>query len=578
MNPFHEIEATTHGTGSFNLRTRSLAVDMILKAGLMEKKLSMVELYDTTLRDGTQYEGISLSVNDKLAIASRLDELGVHYIEGGWPGSNPKDVEFFEKARQLKLSNASLVAFGSTRRANVSVEADANIQALVEARTPVVTLVGKAWDLHVAKILNTSLEENLAMIFDSVAFLKAKGRRVFFDAEHFFDGLKANRYFATQVVKTAFEAGAERIVLCDTNGGSLPQEIADAVIAMKQETSAILGIHTHNDADTAVAGALAAVQAGAVQVQATINGYGERCGNANLLSIIANLKLKLGVDCISEEQLNSLTEVSKFVSQITNMPHRSWQPFVGASAFTHKGGLHAQAVSKMEQSYQHVNPEVVGNAKRVLVSELSGRSNILYKIRELGLDVALDNDSARELLEVVKRKENEGFQYEGAEASFELLVRRMVGKYRRSFDLVDFTTVVEARGGESGEANMKAQVMLKVSVNGEVILTAADGNGPVNALDHALRKALVQFYPSIENVTLVDYKVRVVDLGLGTGSVVRVLIDSTDGQIAWSTVGASGNIIEASWMALSDSLEYWLLRYGQHRVHSEDIIKNITTS
>lgn len=522
-----------------------------------------VELYDTTLRDGAQHEGISLSVNDKLAIARKLDELGVHYIEGGWPGSNPKDADFFARAPSLKLTNAVLAAFGSTRRAHTAVESDANIRALLDAKTPVVTIVGKSWDLHVTKVLETSLEENLAMVHDSVAYLKSQGRRVFFDAEHFFDGFKANRNYALQVVNTAAAAGAECLVLCDTNGGTLPAQIAATVRVVKRAARTPLGIHTHDDADTAVAGALAAIQAGVVHVQGTINGYGERCGNANLLSIIANLKLKMHINCVSDEQLRSVTEVSRYISQITNMPHQPYQPFVGASAFTHKGGLHAQAVVKVEQSYQHVAPESVGNAKRVLVSELAGRSSILYKVKELGLDVELDDKAARRLLEEVKLLESKGFQYEGAEASFELLVRRMVLGYKPAFNLVDFTTLVEARGREGVGGEMKAQAMLKVKVGDQVIQTAADGNGPVNALDNALRKALLQFYPSLQSVSVVDYKVRVVDLGQGTGSVVRVLIDSTDDKTTWSTVGASENIIEASWMALSDSIEYWLLRQMQ---------------
>lgn len=521
---------------------------------------AMVELYDTTLRDGAQYEGISLSVNDKLAIARKLDQLGVHYIEGGWPGSNPKDAEFFVRARDLDLSHATITAFGSTRRAKINVEQDPNIQALIDSGASVLTLVGKAWDLHVKDVLGTSLEENLAMVKDSIAYLKDQGKRVFFDAEHFFDGFRENRDYALATVRAAADAGAECVVLCDTNGGTLPSHISDIVTLVRGETPVSLGIHTHNDADTAVAGTLAAVQAGAVQVQGTINGYGERCGNANLLSVIANLKLKLGIDCVSQEQLESLTEASRYVAEVANMPHLPSHPYVGASAFTHKGGLHAQAVSKVERSYQHIPPESVGNAKRVLVSELSGRSNIMYKVKELDMGVELDSKAAAQLLEAVKQRENEGFQYEGAEASFELLVRRMAPEFQRPFQLVDFVTMVEGRAQEQGDGEVKSQVMLKVRVGEEVMHTAADGDGPVNALDNALRKALLGFYPSLERVKLVDYKVRVVNQGHGTGSVVRVLIESTDGQDSWNTVGASENIIEASWMALSDSLEYWLLR------------------
>ena len=522
-----------------------------------------IELYDTTLRDGAGYEGISLSVDDKLAITRKLDELGVHYIEGGWPGSNPTDAEFFVRVRDLKLANATLAAFGSTRRAGTDAGDDSNIRALLESGASVVTLVGKSWDLHVAKVLETSPEENLAMIADSIAFLKSKGRRAFFDAEHFFDGYKDNSEYALQAVRAAADAGAECVILCDTNGGTLPDQIADIVAAVGRDTKVDIGIHTHNDADTAVAGALAALRAGAKQVQGTINGYGERCGNANLLSIIAALKLKMGIDCVSDEQMASLTEVSRHVAEVANMQAVSSQPYVGASAFTHKAGLHASATTKLEQSYQHISPERVGNDKRVLVSELSGRGNILYKVRELGLDVDLTQDQATQLLEHIKLQESKGFQYEGAEASFELLVRRMLPEYRSPFTLVDFMNVVEKRQLDSDGVDLSSQAMVKVRVGDEVMHTAAEGNGPVNALDHALRKALLRFYPSLEEVRLVDYKVRVVDEMHSTGAVVRVLIESTDGSNTWSTVGSSTNIIEASWMALADSLEYWLLRENQ---------------
>ena len=530
-----------------------------------------IELYDTTLRDGAQYEGISLSVDDKLGIARKLDELGIHYIEGGWPGSNPKDAEFFEQARSLKLNNAVLTAFGATRKANITPDQDDNLRALLDAGTSVVTLVGKSWDLHVHEILNTSLEENLAMVRDSISYLAAQGKRVFFDAEHFFDGYKANEPYAMAVVNSAVEAGVESVVLCDTNGGTLPSEIVRIVGRVRESTRStgsgqapvVLGIHTHNDSDTAVAGALAAIEAGVTQVQGTINGYGERCGNANLLSIVANLKAKLGFDCVTDEQLESLTEVSKYVAEVANMPHHSAHPYVGASAFAHKGGLHAQAVAKVDHSYQHIDPHTVGNAKRVLVSELSGRSNILYKIKELGMGVEVDQQTARRLLDEVKLLESKGFQYEGAEASFELLVRKMSPDFTPPFQLVDFMTMIEGRGNVNSHGDIKAQVMLKVKVGDEVMHTAADGVGPVNALDHALRKALLRFYPNLEAVRLIDYKVRVVEQEQGTEGVVRALIDSTDGHRHWSTVGASENIIEASWMALSDSFEYWLVRNGQ---------------
>ena len=522
--------------------------------------MSYVSLYDTTLRDGTQGEGISLSVADKLAVCKRLDELGVHYIEGGWPGSNPRDAEFFERAKSMRLANATLTAFGSTRRAKISADEDANLAALLEAETPVVTLVGKSWDLHVTRVLETSLEENLAMISDSVAFLVERGRRVFFDAEHFFDGYKANADYAIQAVNAAALAGAECVVLCDTNGGMMPDEISAIVHQVRQRASVELGIHTHNDADMAVAGAIAAVRAGATQVQGTMNGYGERCGNANLVSLIANLKIKMGVECVSDTQLASLTEASRYVAEVANMPTLGSQPYVGGSAFAHKGGLHAAAVSKVEHSYQHIQPRSIGNDKRVLVSDLSGRGNILWRARELCPDAELTQEQARQLLQKIKERESQGFQYEGAEASFELLVRRMQPEYSAPFALVDFVSMVEKRSNGNAHGDIASQVMLKVRVDDEVMHTAAEGNGPVNALDHALRKALEQFYPDLQAVRLLDYKVRVVDQGSGTGSVVRVLIDSTDGKRTWSTVGSSENIIEASWFALSDSLEHWLSR------------------
>ena len=414
--------------------------------------MSKIELYDTTLRDGAQFEGISLSVEDKLAITRRLDQLGVHYVEGGWPGSNPKDADYFRRVGETELANAAVAAFGSTRYPGLSVQDDSNIRALLECGASVATLVGKSWDLHVTRVLETSLEENLAMISDSVAYLKANGRRVFFDAEHFFDGFKANAAYALQTVRAAAGAGAECVILCDTNGGTLPEEIGETVAAVGRETDVRLGIHTHNDADTAVAGALAAAQAGATHIQGTINGYGERCGNANLVSIIANLKLKLGVDCISDDQLQGLTEMSLYVAEVANMPPVHAQPFVGSSAFAHKGGLHASAVAKVEHSYQHIPPATVGNAKRVLISELSGRSNIRYKLDELEMGVELTPAQALRLLEEIKLKESRGYQYEGAEASFEMLVRRMLPDYEAPFTLMEYMTVVERHPGSDSEA------------------------------------------------------------------------------------------------------------------------------
>ncbi|MFN3974001.1 MAG: citramalate synthase [Dehalococcoidia bacterium] len=523
--------------------------------------MERVVLYDTTLRDGTQQEGISLSVEDKLRITQQLDAFGIPYIEGGWPGSNPKDAEYFARVRHLPLSQATIVAFGSTRKAHTPVEQDTNIRALLEAGTPVVTLVGKTWDLHVTHVLETSLEENLAMLRESIAYLRGNGRRVFFDAEHFFDGWKANRAYALRCVQVAAEAGAEYVVLCDTNGGSLPHEVADIVQAVRKAVPVPLGVHTHNDGELAVANALAGVLAGATQVQGTINGYGERCGNANLVSLIPALQLKMGIRVVSEGALGQLTRLARWVSEVANTPLNPSQPYVGSRAFVHKAGLHASAVVKVEESYQHVPPEKVGNSKRIIVSELAGRGNVLYKLQEVGLPV--DAQDARRILEAVKEKEAKGFQYEEAEASFELLVRRGLPGYRSPFELVDFLVVVEKRRRtpENG-GDLLAEATVKVRVNGEVLHTAAEGNGPVNALDNAIRKALLAFYPQLQGVRLVDYKVRVVDQGSGTGASVRVLMESTDGQRTWRTVGASTNIIEASWLALQDSLEWWILHRG----------------
>ena len=526
-----------------------------------------IELYDTTLRDGTQMEGISLSVEDKLKIARKLDELGVHYVEGGWPGSNPKDAEFFARARSLTLRNARLAAFGSTRHAGSSAETDVNLRALVDAGTSVVTIVGKSHDRHVTRILETTTEENLAMIADSVRYLKSQGLVVFFDAEHFFDGFASDREYALQCLKTAAGAAADCVVLCDTNGGTITSAVAEVVRTVVAEVDCAVGIHTHNGADVAVASTLAAVEAGATQVQAAANGYGDMCGNANMFSIIANLKLKMGLDVVTDEQLARLTEASRYVSEIANLPPSPRQPYVGSAAFAHKAGLHVAAMVKEGWSYQHVDPAVVGNDTRILVSELAGRRNILAKMQEQGIDIPLDGDEARRLLEQVKEMESRGYQYEGAEASFELLVRRSRPDYTEPFELVDFM-VVERRQHKPGGAGreMLSEAMVKVRVDDQVYHTAAEGNGPVNALDAAVRKALVQHFPSISVIKLVDYKVRIIDSAAGTGANVRVLIESTDGEHTWTTVGSSTDIIEASWLALSDSLEYWLLKlHGQAR-------------
>jgi 2-isopropylmalate synthase len=523
--------------------------------------LIQVQLFDTTLRDGAQKEGISFSVVDKLHIAQKLDGLGIHFIEGGWPGSNPKDEAFFKRARKLSLAHAKLVAFGSTRRANVKAEDDANLIALVNSGIKVATIVGKSSELQVVEVLKSTLEENLSMVADSIGYLKAKGLTVFFDAEHFFDGFKAGADYPIRVLDVAEAAGADCLVLCDTNGGALPDEIAAALEMVRRRTAVPLGIHAHNDGELAVANTLAAVRAGVTHVQGTINGYGERCGNANLCSIIPDLKLKMGIDCVTDEQLAKLTEVSRYVSEVANLSPDISLPYVGASAFGHKGGLHVSGLKKWDKSYQHIDPTKVGNYPRVLVSELSGKENIIYKAKELGLDASLQSKEAQKLLEQVKLQESRGFQYENAEASFELLVHRAKPNFKPHFELVDFMVVVERRRRpptRKSLEDMLSEAMVKVKVGKEIMHTAAEGNGPVNALDEALRKALLQFYPSLAQVRLVDYKVRILEESVGTESQVRVLIESTDGVNNWRTVGSSTNIIEASWLALADSLEYWL--------------------
>ena len=519
------------------------------------------ELYDTTLRDGAQMEGLSLSVEDKLKIARKLDELGVDYIEGGWPGSNPKDAEFFVRAQSLNLQHARLAAFGSTRRAGGPTKTDANLRALLDARTPVVTLVGKASDYHVRHVLETTPDENLAMIADSVRFIRDAGRTVFFDAEHFFDGYVSDATYAVACLKAAASAGAACLVLCDSNGGTTTGKLVEILRAVKAEVDAPLGIHTHNDADLAVANSLAAVLEGVQQVQGCVNGYGERCGNANLLSVIANLKLKLGMDVISDEQLAMLTEVSHYVSEVVNVVPDPYQPYVGMSAFTHKGGLHVAAVLKSDASYQHVPPELVGNTRRLVVSELGGSRGVQQKLKEVGFEFDLSRDEARQLQELVNEQESKGYQFEGAEASFEMLVRRARPGYVVPFELEDFWIVERRASAVAGHGReMQAEAMAKVRIDGKLLQTAAEGNGPVNALDDAVRKALVEFFPAIYAVKLVDFKVRIIDSAAGTSAAVRVLIESSDGERTWTTVGASTDIIEASWLALADSLEYFLVK------------------
>ena len=520
-----------------------------------------VDLYDTTLRDGAQMEGITLSVEDKLKIASKLDELGVDFIEGGWPGSNPKDAEFFVRAQTLNLQHARLVAFGSTRKAGGDASSDANLRALLDARTPVVTLVGKAHDMHVRDVLETSLEENLAMIADSFRFLREQGRTCFFDAEHFFDGFVANRQYALQALKAAASGGATCLILCDTNGGMTTQQLTDAVRAVQAEIDTPLGIHTHNDAELAVANTHAAVEHGVQQVQACVNGYGERCGNANLLSVIANLKLKMGMDVVSDEQLRSLTDVSLYISEIVNMAPNPYQPYVGASAFTHKGGLHTAAVLKNDRTYQHVPPNVVGNQQRMVVSELGGSSGLIEKLKQVGFEFEVSRDDARNMQQEINDLEALGYSFEGADASLYLLARRRQPDYAAPFELDSYRTVERALSATSRHnREIECEAIAKVVVNGETLQEVAEGNGPVSALDAAVRKALVKFHPSVNAIHLIDYKVRIIDSAAGTNAAVRVLIESSDGHHVWTTVGASTDVIEASWLALSDSLEYFLVK------------------
>lgn len=519
-----------------------------------------VKIFDTTLRDGTQGEGISLSVEDKIKIARKLDELGVHYIEGGWPGSNSKDIEFFERAREMKFTNAKITAFGSTRRKDSIAADDINLNRLVESGAQVATIFGKSWDFHVTTAIQTTLEENLAMIYDSVLYLKSSGLEVIYDAEHFFDGYKNNPEYALQTIKKAQDAGADWIVLCDTNGGSLPGEITAIVTTVIQNVTTPIGIHAHNDCELGVANSLAAVQAGAGQVQGTINGYGERCGNANLSSIIPNLQLKLGYSVISEEQLKSLTPVSRYISEIANMHMAVNQPYVGNAAFAHKGGIHVSAILKDASTYEHTKPELVGNKQRVLVSELAGQSNVLVKAQELNLDFNKEHQKTKEVIEKIKDLEHQGYQFEGADATLELLLREAFEGLEEIFTLESFKMLVE----KSANQSVVSEAIVKVKVHGETIYTAAEGNGPVNALDNALRKALIQYYPDIKNVHLSDYKVRVLDEKGATAGKVRVLMESTDFNTTWNTLGVSSNIIEASWYALVDSLRYALI--GRKRV------------
>lgn len=513
-----------------------------------------IEFYDTTLRDGAQSEDVSFSLTDKLLITERLDDFGIHYIEGGWPGSNPKDAEYFRRVREIPLKRAKIVAFSSTFRTRGNLEKDDNVKALLDAETEYVTIVGKSWDLHVRDDLRMSLDDNLRMIERTVRFLRDRGRRIFFDAEHFFDGYKRNRQYAKKVLKAAEEAGAELLVLCDTNGGTMPYEVYEIVKEVKHLASTPLGIHTHNDSEMAVASSIMAIRAGCSHVQGTINGYGERCGNANLCSVIPIAILKMGHEGIERERLRKLRELSLFVDEMANFIPDKHRPFVGESAFAHKGGIHVSAVKKNPETYEHIRPELVGNRRRVLVSELSGTAAILEKAKEYGIELGREKRIAMDVLRRIKELEMAGYEFEGAEASLELLLRKMLGQKKTHFELLGFKVIVEKEGKKTPLS--QATVMLKV--DGRVEHTAALGNGPVNALDNALRKALYKFYPSLKEMELVDYKVRVLSTKDGTKAKTRVLMETTDKKRTWGTVGVSENIIEASYDALVDSIEYKL--------------------
>lgn len=522
-----------------------------------------VDIYDTTLRDGSQLEGISLTVADKLRIAEQLDYLGVSFIEGGWPGANPKDDEFFARASELALTTSELVAFGSTRRPKGRVDSDPTLARLAQAGTGIVCIVGKCWDYHVTEALRTTLDDGVAMVADSVAYLAAQGKRVLFDAEHFFDGHLRNREFSLRVLEAAAMAGAEAVVLCDTNGGTLPPAVEAAVADVVAHVDCGVGIHVHNDTGCGVANALAAVRAGATQVQGTVNGYGERVGNCDLVPIIANLELKMGVRALPSGRLERLTSVARHVAELVNIPLNPQQPYAGASAFAHKAGLHASALSRRPDSYEHVPPALVGNGTRVLVSEMSGRSTLQMKAADLGIDI--DGRVLGEVIDTLKRLEHAGYHFEAADASLELLMRGAAGWEQDFFRLESFRVSLDHRSGTGARAwndvavDVETEATVKIWVGDERRTAVGEGNGPVNALDSALRSALNGLYPALDRIVLTDFKVRVLDTQSGTGAITRVLIDSTDHRSTWTTIGVSTNIIEASWQALADSIVYGLL-------------------
>lgn len=519
--------------------------------------MESILVYDTTLRDGSQGEKINFSAEDKIRIAQKLDSVGIHYIEGGWPGSNPKDLQFFEAAKKVPFKHACLTAFGSTRKPNTAAERDENLTALLQSATPAVTVFGKTWDLHVKKVIATTLKENLAMIDDTVAHLVSQGREVIYDAEHFFDGYKNNPKYAMKTIAAAVSSGAQVIVLCDTNGGTLPFEIEEIMDQVCPLIPVKIGIHTHNDCGLAVANTLAAVRCGAVMVQGTVNGYGERCGNADLTSVIPNLQLKMACSCMTDKNLRHLTEVSRYVSEVANMTPFNGRPFVGKSAFAHKGGMHVNAIMKTPRAYEHVEPEAAGNERRVLMSDLCGKSSVDYKARELKIELGGNGFDSKRIASVIKRLEHEGYQFDAAEGSFELLLKRLTGQFKPLFELESFRVAIE----KEKDLPCRAYATIKISVDGQEEITAAEGNGPVSALDNALRKALNKFFlVDLETMQLVDFKVRVIEGREGTGARVRVFIESRDQKRVWSTVGVSADIIEASWQALEDSFQHKLSR------------------
>jgi len=526
--------------------------------------MKKIELFDTTLRDGTQGEGINLSIHDKINIAMRLDEFGIDIIEGGWPGSNPKDEEFFKQIRDYNFVNSQICAFGSTARFLNKVDTDLNLNALLFAETPVVSIFGKTWKFHAEMGLGITSNENEELIYRSVLYLKERGRKVVFDAEHFFDGFKDDNVFAIKMLKAAEAGGADVITLCDTNGGSIPVEIGKAITEVIKDISKPIGIHTHNDGELAVANSLTAISAGAAHVQGTINGVGERCGNANLISIIPNLILKMNLDTKTPVRLDGLTSLSNYVYELMNLVPNSRTAYVGTSAFAHKGGIHVSAVLKDSRMYEHINPQLVGNKQRVLISDLSGQSNIRYKAKEFGIDLNDDNELSKKLVTHIKDMEYDGYQFDGAEASFELILRSETNEFSPFFNTLDSRINVFF----DNKKHTSAEAVIKIEVGGEIEHTAASGDGPVNALDNALRKALTRFYPEISLIKLVDYKVRVLDEKQGTTAKVRVHIETSDGSETWSTVGVSENIIEASWQALCDSMNYKLFKSSKERTQS----------